>query len=273
MPAHVQGRMPAHAERRRLDATVVERGLIETRARAQAVIMGGGISVDGVVVTKPAFLVEPDSAVALTTDPVPFVSRGGLKLRHALDRFSVDVTGLVAADIGASTGGFTDVLLQAGARRVYAIDVGYGQLAWTLRNDPRVVVMERTNIRGVTSLPEPLNIAVIDTSFISLRHVLSPIARLLEPGGDVVALIKPQFEAGRGKVPKGVVRDPTVWKDVILSVITFAHDGGWTAHELERSPVRGPAGNVEFLIHLKLGVGVARPDWTPRIEQLISGNT
>lgn len=234
----------------RLDAALVTRGLAESRARAQALILGGGVSVDGAIVTKPATSVSPESEIELVREPLPYVSRGGLKLQHALDRFSMTVSGWVAVDVGASTGGFTDVLLQAGAARVYAIDVGYGQLAWTLRHDPRVVVMERTNIKDVTELPEPADLAVVDVSFISLRQVLPAVERLLTPDGEAVVLIKPQFEAGREKVKKGVVRDPDVWRDVLHATLTSADNGGWAVLGLERSPIRGPAGNVEFLAYL-----------------------
>jgi 23S rRNA (cytidine1920-2'-O)/16S rRNA (cytidine1409-2'-O)-methyltransferase len=237
--------------RRRLDAEVVERGLADTRARAQAMILGGGVTVEGEIISKPSHPVEAGARIALVREPMPYVSRGGLKLRHALDVFDLDVTGRVAVDVGASTGGFTDVLLQAGAMRVYAIDVGYGQLAWTLRNDPRVIVMERTNIRNLELLPEPASIAAVDVSFISLRTVLPPIEKLLEARTDVVALIKPQFEAGKDRVgKKGVVRDPAVWRDVIESVLTFAESRDWHVRGLVRSPITGLAGNVEFLMHL-----------------------
>lgn len=235
----------------RLDALAVERGLAESRARAQAIIMGGGITVDGVVVTKPAHTVAAGSTLALVKEPMPYVSRGGLKLRHALDHFELEVEGKVALDVGASTGGFTDVLLRAGCARVYAIDVGYGQLAWTLRNDARVVVLERTNIRHLTELPDLASLAVIDVSFISLRQILPPVQRLLTVPSDVVALIKPPFEAGKGRVgKKGVVRDPNVWRDVLEMVLAFAIESGWQIRGLERSPILGPAGNVEFLMHL-----------------------
>jgi 23S rRNA (cytidine1920-2'-O)/16S rRNA (cytidine1409-2'-O)-methyltransferase len=184
------------------------------------------------------------------------VSRGGLKLKHALDHFDVPVEGRVAADIGASTGGFTDVLLRAGALRVYAIDVGYGQLAWPLRNDDRVVVMERTNIRYLEGLPEPVELVVVDTSFISLRQVLPAAARLLALGGDAVVLIKPQFEAGRQQVgKKGVVRSSAVWAEVLYGVLEWAQANGWSVLGLDRSPIHGPAGNVEFLAHLRPGAG------------------
>lgn len=246
--------MADRPKKERLDLAVVRLGLAETRARAQAVIGGGGVTVDGSVVSKPSALIDDDASVQLVSKPLPYVSRGGLKLRHALDRFDLHVDGVVALDVGASTGGFTDVLLQAGASRVYAIDVGYGQLAWQLRNDPRVIVMERTNIRHVASLPELVDLAVIDTSFISLRQVLPPVQALLKPGAAAIPLIKPQFEAGRGQVgKKGVVRDPDVWRAVLVTVLTFAQNHGWTVRGLDRSPIRGPAGNVEFLACLTAG--------------------
>lgn len=245
--------MSPHA-RKRLDAVVVERGLAETRARAQAMILGGGITVEGVVVTKPATPVTPEAVVDLVTQPLPYVSRGGLKLRHALEVFDVGVDGAVAVDVGASTGGFTDVLLEAGVARVYAIDVGYGQLAWRLRNDPRVVVMERTNIRSVEELPEPADLAVIDTSFISLRQVLPHVRPLVKSEGDAIPLIKPQFEAGRNQVgKKGVVRDPEIWREVLRGVLGYAKENGWSVLGVIRSPIQGPAGNVEFLAHLSRG--------------------
>lgn len=246
--------MKGKSARPRLDAAVVERGLAESRARAQALIGGGAIAVNGVVVTRAGTPVEEDARVELVREPMPYVSRGGLKLKHALDRFDVPVEGRVAADIGASTGGFTDVLLRQGATRVYAVDVGYGQLAWPLRNDERVVVMERTNIRHLEELPEPIQLAVADTSFISLRQVLPPVARLLDPHGDAVVLIKPQFEAGRAQVgKKGVVRSPAVRAEVLYGVLEWTRANGWSVLGLERSPIHGPAGNVEFLAHLRRG--------------------
>jgi len=239
--------------RQRLDLAVTELGLAETRARAQALILGGGVSVNGEVVTRPASSVERDSEIKLVHEPLPYVSRGGLKLRHAIDDFEIDPKGKVAVDVGASTGGFTDVLLQAGACRVYAVDVGYGQLAWLLRNDPRVVVMERINIRNLEGLPELADLAVMDVSFISLRLVLPVVQNLLKPSGEAVILIKPQFEAGREQVGrKGVVRDPEVWESVLRRVLEFAREAGWSVQGLERSPILGPAGNVEFLAHLAL---------------------
>jgi 23S rRNA (cytidine1920-2'-O)/16S rRNA (cytidine1409-2'-O)-methyltransferase len=243
-------------KKQRLDQAVVTRGLAETRARAQALIQGGGISVDGAVVTKVSAPVAEDARVELVTQPIPYVSRGGLKLRHALDRFSLHPNGAVAVDVGASTGGFTDVLLGEGVRRVYAIDVGYGQLAWKLRTDPRVVVMERTNIRNVDSLPEPADVAVIDVSFISLLQVLPHVRPPLRPGGNVVMLIKPQFEAGREQVgKKGVIRSAAVRAEVLYRVLEWADDHDWSVRGVERSPIRGPAGNIEYLAHL-----IASPD-------------
>jgi 23S rRNA (cytidine1920-2'-O)/16S rRNA (cytidine1409-2'-O)-methyltransferase len=245
-------------KKRRLDAAVVEEGLAESRARAQALIGGGAVTVNGEVVTKSGASVDPGARVELIREPMPYVSRGGLKLQHALDRFDLSVDGRVAADVGASTGGFTDVLLRSGARRVYAIDVGYGQLAWQLRNDERVVVMERTNIRHLEGLPEPIDVAVVDTSFISLRQVLPAVSRLLMPSGDAVVLIKPQFEAGREQVGrKGVVRSAAVWAEVLFGVLEWALGNGWSVLGLERSPIHGPAGNVEFLAHLRLGGGAS----------------
>lgn len=253
------------ATKRRLDEVVVERGLTETRARAQAIIMGGGITVDGTVVMKPGIRVSPRSSIELVTQPLPYISRGGLKLAHALDDFNIDVVGDVAVDVGASTGGFTDVLLQRGAVKVYSIDVGYGQLAWTLRNDPRVVVMERISIRDLEHLPEPANLAVVDVSFISLRQVLPHVKMLLEPVADAVALIKPQFEAGKGKVgKKGVIREPAIWREVLVDVLRHAANAGWIVAGLTRSPIRGPAGNVEFLVHLSLGRD------TPTIDHMVA---
>lgn len=254
--------------RKRLDLALVDAGLAESRARAQSIIFGGGIRVNGTVVTRPATPVDADDVLELINPPAPYVSRGGGKLRHALDVFAVDVAGRTAIDVGASTGGFTDVLLQAGARRVYAVDVGYGQLAWTLRNDPRVVVMERINARYLESLPEPVDIAVIDVSFISLRLILPAVERLLSPGGDVVCLIKPQFEAGRGSVGrKGVVRDPAVWRQVLERLLGWAEQSGWVVRGITRSPLLGPAGNTEFLVYLSLGgEGI---NWASAIDGLI----
>ena len=259
------------ADRPRLDSRVVDLGLAESRARAQAIILGGGITVNGMPVTKPGTPVLPGSTVSLVVQPMPYVSRGGLKLEHALEAFDVTIKGNVAMDVGASTGGFTDVLLKRGAARVYAIDVGYGQLAWDLRNDPRVVVMERTNIRSVDSLPEPIRIAVVDVSFISLRTVIPAFSPLMAERADVVALIKPQFEAGRGQVgKKGVVRDALVWHRVLDDVLAAALAAGWHPRGLERSPILGPAGNVEFLAHLVRGERVEELDIADALRRVVA---
>ena len=246
----------AQSQRIRLDLMVVARGLAESRAKAQALILAGAIKVNGELRRRTAESVPFDAVVELV-DTLPYVSRGGYKLAHALDAFAIDVTGMTAMDVGASTGGFTDVLLQRGARAVYAIDVGYGILDYSLRADPRVIVMERTNIRYVTELPVvdnatlPPTGAVLDVAFISLKLVLPPIKALLAPDAWVVALIKPQFEAGVNLVGKGgVVRDPQVRAGTIEAVLASAKDIGWGCAGLVRSPIIGPAGNVEFLAWL-----------------------
>ena len=237
----------------RLDALLVQRGLVESRTLAQRMIEAGEVRVAGQVVDKPGTRIEDDAEIVVEAKP-QFASRGGLKLDAALDAFAVDAAGRVALDVGASTGGFTDVLLRRGATRVYAVDVGYGQLAWTLRQDPRVVVMDRVNIRYLESLPEPVDLTVIDVSFISLRLVLPVVARLARQGSDVVALIKPQFEVGKGQVGKGgVVRDPALHSSVLHGTLTWAAENGFAPLGLIRSPVVGPAGNVEFLAHLVVG--------------------
>jgi 23S rRNA (cytidine1920-2'-O)/16S rRNA (cytidine1409-2'-O)-methyltransferase len=243
----------AKVQRRRLDQAIVERGLAESRARAQALILARDVLVNGVAVSKAGAPVGPDDEIILKAPP-RFVSRGGEKLDHALTVFDVDVTGKVAADFGASTGGFTDSLLQRGAPRVYAIDVGYGQLAEKLRLDPRVVVMDRQNVRSVTELPEPVQIISIDVSFIGLHLVLPAARAVLDQEGEIVALVKPQFEAGRADVGKGgVVRDPAVHQRVLREVIAAADALGLGVHGVTASPLLGPAGNREFLIHLRPG--------------------
>lgn len=251
----------------RLDALLVERGLAETREQAKRLIVAGSVEVKGQIADKPGAMVDARAEVRVR-EPLPFVSRGGLKLWAALEAFCVDVEGLTAADFGASTGGFTDCLLQGGARCVYAVDVGYGQLAWTLRTDPRVVVVDRTNVRYLQSLPEPVDIVTIDVSFISLGLVLPAAKRVLRPdAGQVVALVKPQFEAGREKVGKGgVVKDPDTQRAVLHAVRDMAHDAGFCVVGLARSPVIGPAGNVEFLIHLALQG--AEADWESAVERV-----
>jgi len=232
----------------RLDQLLVRRGLVETRERAQSLILAGLVRVDGAPATRPAQSVEAEAGVALQNAGPEYVSRGALKLKKGLDTWAIDPSGMVALDIGASTGGFTDLLLRRGAVRVYAVDVGYGQLHYRLRSDPRVVVMERTNARLLTGLPEPPDIAVVDVSFISLRLVLPPVFALLQSDAPVVALVKPQFEAGREHVHKGgVVRDPTVHRQVLTDLVTWSGTQPWRMTEVVSSPLKGPAGNVEFL--------------------------
>lgn len=234
-------------ERQRLDILLVERGLAETREKARRLIMAGQVLVNDQPIQKPGTAVPVDANIRLTGQ-MRYVSRGGYKLEAALERFGIDVAGWVAADIGASTGGFTDCLFQRGARKVYAIDVGYGQLAWSLRQDPRVVVMERVNARYLERLPEEVDIVTIDVSFISLLLILPAAVRLLKPEGIIVALIKPQFEAGREQVGKGgVVREPAVHRAVLEKVLRGALAMGLMPFGLIPSPIRGPAGNIEFL--------------------------
>lgn len=238
--------------KQRLDILLTERSLCDSRSRAQALIMSGEVFVNGQKCDKAGTLIEEDAALELRGGS-RYVSRGGLKLEKALRDFGIDPTGFVCSDSGASTGGFTDCLLQNGAAKVFAIDVGYGQLAWSIRMDPRVVCMERTNIRYVTpeQLGEPLDLSVIDVSFISLRIVLPAVRALLKPTGQVICLIKPQFEAGKEKVgKKGVVRDPKVHEEVLNGFLSLAAELGLTVRNLTYSPVKGPEGNIEFLGHL-----------------------
>jgi 23S rRNA (cytidine1920-2'-O)/16S rRNA (cytidine1409-2'-O)-methyltransferase len=237
----------------RLDVLLVERNLVPSRERAKTTIMAGLVLVDGQKVDKVGTLVKPDAVLRVLGDSIPYVSRGGLKLAKAIQVFGVRLAGKVVADIGASTGGFTDCSLQNGAIRVYAIDVGYGQLAWKLRTDERVVNMERTNIRHVTPdmLAEPLDFASIDVAFISLTLVLGPAKELLKPDGEIVALIKPQFEAGREYVgKKGVVREPKIHRMVIEKVVSFSRELNFVPKGLTYSPVKGPEGNIEYLLWL-----------------------
>jgi 23S rRNA (cytidine1920-2'-O)/16S rRNA (cytidine1409-2'-O)-methyltransferase len=256
--------------KRRLDTLLVERGLVESRERAQSLILAGKVKVDGKMAHKPGKRVPIDAEITLE-EALPYVSRGGLKLEEALKRFRLDPSGLICADVGASTGGFTDCLFQHGAAKVYAIDVGYGQLAWKLRQDPRVVVLERTNIRYLQSLPELIDLATIDVSFISLELVLPPVLNFLKPGGQIIALIKPQFEAGREQVGKGgVVKDPEVHGQVLHKVATMTQDLGLQVLGLIPSPLKGPAGNVEFFIHLSKGGEWVTIDVERAIEESLS---
>jgi 23S rRNA (cytidine1920-2'-O)/16S rRNA (cytidine1409-2'-O)-methyltransferase len=238
---------PARSSRTRLDEALVERGLAPTRSKARALILAGDILVNQAVSLRAGQLVSGTDELALAAKP-RFVSRGGEKLDHALSSFGVDAAGVVAADLGASTGGFTDCLLQRGAAKVYAVDVGYGQIDPRLRLDERVVVMERTNARNLEPLPEPIDLATIDVSFISLGLIFPAVTRILRPGGQCVPLIKPQFEAGRKEVGKGgVVRDPDVHRRVLEGVVERASQHGLRLRGLVASPLLGPAGNVEFL--------------------------
>jgi 23S rRNA (cytidine1920-2'-O)/16S rRNA (cytidine1409-2'-O)-methyltransferase len=242
--------------KKRLDVLLVERGYAETRTKAQAIIMSGLVYVTGQKADKPGISYEESVEIEVRSGACPYVSRGGLKLEKALRDFGVDPTGYVCSDSGASTGGFTDCLLQQGAKKVFAIDVGYGQLDWKIRSDPRVVVMERTNVRYVTpeQLGEPLDLSVVDVSFISLRIVLPVIKTFLkENAGQVLCLIKPQFEAGKEKVgKKGVVRDPSVHKEVLDDFVALTKEIDFKILGLTFSPVKGPEGNIEFLAHLTL---------------------
>ena len=256
----------------RLDVLLVERGLAESRAKAQAMIMAGQVRVADQVTLKPATAISTDSVLTIDSGP-RFVSRGGEKLDAALDAFGINVTGLVCADVGVSTGGFTDCLLQRGAAKVYAIDVGKGILHWKLRNDPRVVLMEETNARFVESLPEQISLVTVDASFISLKILLPVVKKWLTPlqlppfseqmGGEkeggIIALIKPQFEAGKKDVSRGdgVIRDPEIHKQVLLHVLGFAQNEGFQIRGLIKSPLLGPKGNAEFLVWLdQLGTGL-----------------
>lgn len=241
--------------KQRLDKLMVERGLAPSREKAQALIMAGQVVVGDHAVDKSGHQVPLDVEIRIKGDVLPYVSRGGLKLKKALDQFGIDVNGLVAIDVGASTGGFTDCLLQGGALKVFAVDVGHGQLAWKLQQDPRVVNIEKTNIRYLTpdQLGEVPDLAVIDASFISLSKVLPPTLALLKPGGRIIALIKPQFEVGKGEVGKGgVVRDPLAHQKVIEDVSRMAQELGLSVAGVCESPITGADGNREFLIVLDL---------------------
>lgn len=270
--AHNGAGRPAQAKRERLDTLLVARGLAPSRERARALIMAGDVRVAGRLVTKAGTPTPTDAEIELAASATEtrYVSRGGLKLERALDAFHLDPSGCVCVDVGASTGGFTDVLLQRGAARVYAVDVGHGQLAWPLRNDPRVTVLERTNIRHLESLPEPMAGAVIDVSFISLRLVLPRVAALLTSGGWAVALVKPQFEAGRAEADRGagVIREPAVHRQVLRDLLAWlanettnppdATGERLLPHGLVASPITGRDGNHEYLLLLRLAPGQER---------------
>lgn len=245
----------AAKEKQRLDSLLVERGLFASREQARAAVLGGLVRVNGQKVDKPGTRIASGAQVDVLGPAWPYASRGGVKLARALDIFGVTLLGKVVLDVGAATGGFTDCALQRGAARVYAVDVGYGQLAWRLRQDPRVRVLERTNIRYLdpATLGERADLATIDVSFISLLKVLPAVKELLKPDGEVIALVKPQFEAGREKVgKKGVVRHPATHREVLQQVITGAAALGFACRGLTYSPLKGPRGNIEFLAHFSL---------------------
>jgi len=242
-------------KKQRLDKLLVERKLVETRAKGQALIMAGEVLVNGEREDRPGANISLEADIQLK-EPMPYVSRGGFKLAGALAEFGIDLNGRLCADVGACTGGFTDVILQNGAARVYAIDVGYGQLAWKLRQDDRVVVMERTNARYLDSLDEPVSFVAIDVSFISLKLILPAVKNWLAPEAEIVALIKPQFEAGREQVGKGgIVKDTAVHRQVLADILGWAQEQGFSVAGLIRSPIEGSDGNVEFLAWLKTGGG------------------
>ncbi len=250
--------MPA---RLRLDTLLHERGLVESRSRGQALILAGQVRVDGRTVTKAGSMVDAEAELSLERPDHPWVGRGGLKLEHALDVFGVDPAGRTGLDVGASTGGFTDVLLARGARTIVALDVGHGQLAWKLRQDERVVVRERQHIGSVTpeTLPselQPFGVITVDVSFISVRYFLDRLPALLAPDGDLVALVKPQFEAGRTEVGRGgVIRDPVIHERVVRDVSVRATEVGLTPVDTTPSPIRGAEGNREFFLHLRQASG------------------
>ena len=246
------------SKKTRLDVLLVERGLQESRQKAQATIMSGLVFVSGQRVDKPGTAVLNDAPIEIRGNTLKYVSRGGLKLEKAMAEFPIDLNGRICGDIGASTGGFTDCMLQNGASKVYAVDVGYGQLAWKLREDPRVVCLERTNARYLTheQIPQELDFASVDVSFISLGLILPALDGLLSPEGEAVCLVKPQFEAGREKVgKKGVVRDPAVHLEVLETFLHHAKENHFTVLGITYSPIRGPEGNIEYLGYLRHGQG------------------
>lgn len=254
----------------RLDQLIFEQGHTESRERAKTTIMSGLVFVNGQRVDKPGTAVDPDAHIEVRGSALPFVSRGGFKLDKALKVFPVDPKGKVCLDCGASTGGFTDVLLQHGAEKVYSVDVGYGQLAWKLRTDERVVNMERTNLRYVTKqqIPDPIELAVMDVSFISIKLILPVVKEFLLPGADYICLIKPQFEAGREEVgKKGVVRDPKIHVRVIRDILENAKSMGYALKGLDHSPIKGPEGNIEYLCHLQNG---GEDGELPDVEELVA---
>ena len=260
------------SSKKRLDVAMVERGLAESRQKAQAVIMAGQVYVNGQKVDKAGAPVAEDAAIEVRGKTLAYVSRGGLKLEKAMELWPIRLEGAVCADIGASTGGFTDCMLQNGAEKVYAVDVGYNQLDYRLRTHPKVVCMERTNVRYLTpeQIPEPLDFGTVDVSFISLKLILPALRTLLKPEGQLVCLVKPQFEAGREKVgKKGVVRDPAVHREVLEQFLINAAEADFTVKEMTFSPIRGPEGNIEYLGHLTVGAGAP---WAGDVAALVEAS-
>ena len=258
--------------KKRLDILVTERGLVESREKAKTLIMAGQVYVDGQKADKPGDTISEDAAVEVRGKGLPYVSRGGLKLEKAMREFGLQLQGRTCMDIGASTGGFTDCMLQNGAQRVYSVDVGYGQLAWSLRTDPRVVNLERTNARYLTreQVPEEIGFFSVDVSFISLTLILPAVRPLLAEHGQAVCLIKPQFEAGREKVGnKGVVRDKAVHEEVIEKIRSFALENGFSVLGLTFSPVKGPEGNIEYLIYLERSEAPSQGEQVPSAQQVV----
>ena len=255
--------------KKRLDVLMTERALAESRQKAQAIIMAGQVYVNGQKVDKAGAPVGEDAQIEVRGKTLAYVSRGGLKLEKAVKRWPIQLSGTVCADIGSSTGGFTDCMLQQGAEKVYAVDSGYNQLDWRLRNDPRVVCMERTNARYLTQeqIPEALDFFSVDVSFISLRLILPPMRQLIKPEGEAVCLIKPQFEAGREKVgKKGVVRDPAVHLEVLEHFLQHAKESGFTVKDITFSPIKGPEGNIEYLGYISAKEG---PYYEGDLEELV----
>ena len=261
--------------KKRLDILVTERGLAESREKAKALIMAGDVYVDQQKADKPGDLYPEEAPIEVRGKGLKYVSRGGLKLEKAMAEFPITLTGLVCMDVGASTGGFTDCMLQNGAKKVYAVDVGYGQLAWSLRTDPRVVNLERTNARYLSQeqVPEPIDFFSVDVSFISLSLILPAVRPLLAENARAVCLIKPQFEAGREKVgKKGVVRDPAVHQEVIEKILSFALDNGYSVLGLTFSPVKGPEGNIEYLAYLQRSDAPTQAEAVPPAQQVVEAS-
>lgn len=261
--------------KQRLDILLVDRGLAASREKAKAIIMSGIVYVDGQKEDKAGSTFEDTVEIEVRGNTLKYVSRGGLKLEKAMEEFGLTLNEKICMDVGASTGGFTDCMLQNGAVKVYSIDVGHGQLAWKLRNDERVVCMERTNMRYVTpeDIPDQIDFSSIDVSFISLTKILLPVKNLLVPEGEVVCLIKPQFEAGRDKVgKKGVVRDRKVHKEVIELVLDYAQSIGFVPLNLDFSPVKGPEGNIEYLLHIRNGGEGVEKDWGKQIDLVVDAS-